>query len=86
MPRLTFPTVGRCGPRGLVLAFLRQVAGVSYVADHLSPTPPPNRWGDYSGAGIDPSDQTKVWVAGEYAPKNRTGKSEWGTWIAEVGF
>jgi hypothetical protein len=26
----------------------------------------PPRWGDYSGAGVDPSDNS-VWVAGEYA-------------------
>ena len=44
----------------------------------------PRRWGDYSGAGIDPSDPTKVWVAGEYAFNNGSS-SEWGTWIAEVG-
>ncbi len=41
-----------------------------------------DRWGDYSGAAIDPSDQTKVWVAGEYARVE--GGSEWGTWIAEI--
>lgn len=40
----------------------------------------PPRWGDYSGAGIDPADQTKVWVAGEYALIDST----WGTWIAEI--
>ncbi len=41
-----------------------------------------DRWGDYSGAAVDPSDQTKVWVAGEYARVE--GGSEWGTWIAEI--
>jgi hypothetical protein len=40
------------------------------------------RWGDYSGAGIDPVDQTTVWVAGEYARVE--GGSEWGTWIAQL--
>ena len=40
-----------------------------------------NRWGDYSGAGIDSNDAT-VWVSGEYA----FGTNQWGTWIAEVGF
>ncbi|MBI3629371.1 MAG: hypothetical protein HY217_07330 [Candidatus Rokubacteria bacterium] len=39
------------------------------------------RWGDYSGAAIDPSGTT-VWVAGEYA----LAGNQWGTWIAEVGF
>jgi len=42
-----------------------------------------DRWGDYSGAGIDPSDQTTVWVAGEYALLP-AGGSEWGTWIAQI--
>ncbi len=41
-----------------------------------------DRWGDYSGAAVDPSDPTKVWVAGEYARVE--GGSEWGTWIAEI--
>ena len=42
-----------------------------------------DRWGDYSGAGIDPSDLASVWVAGEYA--RMEGGSEWGTWIAKIG-
>lgn len=41
-----------------------------------------SRWGDYSGAAIDPSDPTTVWVAGEYA--RIEGGSEWGTWLAPV--
>jgi hypothetical protein len=40
-----------------------------------------DRWGDFPGAGIDPSGAT-VWVAGEYP----TGASAWGTYIAEIGF
>jgi len=34
------------------------------------------------GAAVDLADQTKVWVAGEYARVE--GGSEWGTWIAEI--
>ena len=45
-------------------------------------TPFANRWGDYSGAAIDPTNQAVVWVAGEYA--RIEGGSEWGTWIAPV--
>ena len=41
------------------------------------------RWGDYSGAGVDPADQTAVWVASEYATTPSTGLN-WGTWIAEA--
>jgi len=48
-------------------------------------TPFANRWGDYSGASIDPSDATKVWVAGEFAFPIGNG-SGWGTWIAKIGF
>ncbi len=41
-----------------------------------------SRWGDYSGASIDPSNQAIVWIAGEYA--RIEGGSEWGTWLAPV--
>ncbi|MBI3779547.1 MAG: hypothetical protein HY278_00545 [candidate division NC10 bacterium] len=62
-------------PNTLQAPVLIKAGEASYGAD---------RWGDYSGAGIDPSDPTKVWVAGEYALA--AGGSEWGTWIAEVHF
>jgi len=40
------------------------------------------RWGDYSGAGIDPADQSVIWLVAEYAA---TGASiNWGTWIAKA--
>jgi len=45
-------------------------------------TPFANRWGDYSGASIDPSNPGTIWVAGEYA--RIEGGSEWGTWLAPV--
>jgi hypothetical protein len=41
-----------------------------------------HRWGDYSGASVDPSDGTKIWVAGEYATS--ASSPNWGTWIAQV--
>jgi hypothetical protein len=40
-----------------------------------------DRWGDYSGAGIDSSDAT-VWIAGELT----RDPTNWGTHIAEIGF
>lgn len=43
---------------------------------------PPHRWGDYSGASVDPTAASTVWVVGEYAKKD--GGLGWGTWIAEV--
>jgi len=42
-----------------------------------------SRWGDYSGAGVDPSDQTAIWVAAEYATNASTGPN-WGTEIAQA--
>ena len=43
-----------------------------------------NRWGDYSGAGADPSSALSgtAWVAGEYT----TQDGEWGTAIVNVAF
>jgi hypothetical protein len=43
----------------------------------------PFRWGDYSGAGVDPSDQTAIWVAAEYATSATVGLN-WGTSIAKA--
>jgi hypothetical protein len=40
------------------------------------------RWGDYLGTAIDPSDPTAVWVSGLYQVDN--GGFGWGTWIAKV--
>ncbi len=39
-----------------------------------------NRWGDYFGIGLDPSDGS-FWVLGEYAATS----SEWGTWAGQLG-
>jgi len=41
-----------------------------------------NRWGDYSGAAIDPNDPTAVWIAQEYSG----GGDQWGTAITKVFF
>ncbi len=46
-----------------------------------------NRWGDYTTAAIDPSDDNSVWVAAPYSrlrsnPNNTNG--EWGTWWAKI--
>jgi len=40
-----------------------------------------NRWGDYLGIGLDPSDGS-VWVLGEYAATSTT----WGTWVGQFEF
>jgi hypothetical protein len=51
------------------------------VTSYSSPNNPP-RWGDYSGAGIDPSDESSFWVAAEYAAAGNI--VNWGTWIAKA--
>ncbi len=46
-----------------------------------------NRWGDYSKAQVDPSNDADLWVLNEYS-KPITGPSDWGgvwgTWWAKV--
>ena len=41
-----------------------------------------NRWGDYTGIAVDPSDPTTVWMFAEYA---ESPKDVWGTWFGKVG-
>ena len=42
------------------------------------------RWGDYSGAAVDPADPSCVWVVGEYAKDD--GFVGWGTFLAAASF
>jgi hypothetical protein len=37
-----------------------------------------NRWGDYSGIALDPSDQNLFWMYTEYA---ESPEDTWGTWV-----
>jgi hypothetical protein len=39
-----------------------------------------NRWGDYSGIGLDPRDQQTIWTHTEFA----SAKNRWGTWVGEI--
>ena len=47
-----------------------------------------NRWGDYSGAQVDPSDDLSLWTVQEY-PRIPTGRGDgsgrWATWWGRVG-
>jgi hypothetical protein len=44
-----------------------------------------NRWGDYTTAMIDPSDDKSIWLASEYAlPKGAGNIGIWGTWWAKI--
>jgi hypothetical protein len=60
---------------------LFQAGAKSYISN--DPNGPPFRWGDYSGAGVDPNDQTAIWVAAEYATAATVGLN-WGTSIANA--
>ena len=47
-----------------------------------------NRWGDYSGTEVDPSDDLSLWTVQEYPriPSGRgDGSGRWGTWWGRVG-
>ena len=59
------------------------------AASYNSPNPESDNsnafpWGDYSGAGVDPSDQTAIWVAAEYSGPTSEPTPNWSTWIAEA--
>jgi hypothetical protein len=45
---------------------------------------PPCRWGDYSGAAVDPSNGSDVWVIGEYAASNAGVNNNWGTYTTRL--
>lgn len=46
-----------------------------------------NRWGDYEGAAVDPSDTSKVWIAGEWTTNlGYANDYNWSTWIGQVQF
>ena len=40
-----------------------------------------NRWGDYSGAALDPTDMNNFWLAAQYA---ETPASTWGVWVMKA--
>ena len=48
-------------------------------------TTSPPRWGDYSGASLDPIQPTRAWTAAEYA-QSIAGGTQFGTWIAALHF
>jgi hypothetical protein len=45
------------------------------------------RWGDYQGVAVDPSDTSKVWIAGQWTTNlGYNYDYNWGTWIGQVQF
>jgi hypothetical protein len=49
--------------------------------NYVNPASGKNRWGDYSGADVDPADPSKIWFFGEYAAST---VNNWGTWAGQV--
>ena len=53
------------------------------------------RWGDYAAVNVDPTDQQRFWVIGQFAREyntlqnhptgNGSGFARWGTYIAQIG-
>ena len=41
-----------------------------------------NRWGDYNGIALDPTEPHKIWFYGEWARDNNT----WSTWVGSFEF
>ena len=60
-------------------------SGEDWYSRYDNSNPPRNRWGDYTTAMVDPSDDNSVWVGAEYS-KFKTGGniSQYGTWWAKM--
>jgi hypothetical protein len=74
------PGMAVVGP-GYDVTLQPPVSGTTACTSGAMP-PCDERWGDYLGAAIDPSDPTSVWVAGLY--QAQSGQYGWGTVIAKV--
>ncbi|MFA5833059.1 MAG: T9SS type A sorting domain-containing protein [Bacteroidota bacterium] len=64
-------------PPGLAPSIALRDGRGNYVVDFSSGR---NRWGDYSGIGLDPTDGVSIWTHTEFA----AGKNKWGTWVAKT--
>jgi hypothetical protein len=64
-------------PPGLAQSITIREGRGNYVVDFGSGR---NRWGDYSGIGLDPTDNQSIWTHTEFA----AGKNRWGTWITKT--
>ncbi len=76
----TTPGVGVAGP-GFDVPIKLASAGTTSCESGQS-EPCSERWGDYLGTAIDPSEPSSVWVSGLY--QNTDGQFGWGSEIAKV--
>ena len=74
------PAAAVVGP-GFDVTLQPPTSGTTSCSSGQSP-PCDERWGDYLGTAIDPSDPSDVWVTGLY--QSSAGGYGWGTVIAEV--
>ena len=74
------PSAAIAGP-GYLATLQASTAGTTSCQTEQTP-PCGERWGDYFGTAIDPSNPTGVWVAATYQASS--GTYGWGTVIAEV--
>ncbi len=76
-------------PLGTVNSSVVVRAGLdTYVRTFGTPGVDRNRWGDYTGASVDPTDDESFWVFNEYAITSGSGTppddGRWGTVYANV--
>ena len=64
-------------PPGLRGSIMLQDGKANYVKDYGSER---NRWGDYNGLWLDPSDNYSMWTFTEYVAALNT----WGTWVGKI--
>ncbi|HXB65114.1 MAG TPA: fibronectin type III domain-containing protein [Solirubrobacteraceae bacterium] len=76
----TAPGVGVLGP-GFDVTLKPAGAGATSCASGES-EPCNERWGDYLGTAIDPSEPSSIWVSGLY--QNQSGGFGWGSEIAKI--
>jgi len=73
-------------PPGLQASVLLKAGEANYVKTFSDTR---NRWGDYLGIALDPADNSKVWMFGQYAAREvGTGPNadRWGTWFGQASF
>ena len=63
-------------PVGLSSSVTMKEGNGNYVQDFGSGR---NRWGDYMGIGLDPTDEQTFWSHTEYA----SNKNQWSTWVSK---
>lgn len=73
-------------PPGLQASTLLKAGEANYVKTFGGSR---NRWGDYLGIALDPADNGKVWMFGQYAAAEvggGTNADRWGTWFGATSF